>query len=100
MNRRQKDDYKIFLKEVELFSPKVIVLFTGDGWGWDYLCTINNNGNPSDEQILPEYEWAGYHAKVYRIDNRIVILSEHPQTRPEQEHIECITKIISKYAQL
>ena len=93
-NIQQNDDYRIFLKEVELFSPKVIVLFTGVGWGWDYLCTINNNGDPQDGQILSEYEWSGYKTKVYRIDKKIVVLSEHPQTRPEQEHIECITQII------
>ena len=91
---QQEDDYKIFSKEVEILNPGVIVFFTGDGWGFDYLCTINNDEEPA---ILSRFEWAGNEAKVYRIDGRLVILSEHPQTRPEQEHIDCINNIISNF---
>ena len=91
---QQEDDYAIFSKEVEILSPKVIVFFTGEGWGDDYLCTINNYEEP---QVLSEYEWASYKTKVYQVDDRLVIMSEHPQTRPEQEHIDCLVNIISKY---
>lgn len=91
---QQEDDYQIFLKEVEILSPKVIVFFTGEGWGYDYLCTINNN---EDAQMISEHDWSSYKAKVYNIDDKLVIMTEHPQTRPEQEHIDCLVSIISKY---
>lgn len=91
---QQNDDYRIFLKEVEILSPKVIIFFTGEGWGFDYLCTINNNEEP---KMISDKEWAGYKAKVYKIGEMLVIMSEHPQTRPEQEHIDCIVDIIEKY---
>lgn len=99
---QQDDDYKIFLKEVEILNPKVIVFLTGNSkglyWGWDYICTINNNEEPKPEQTLPEHNWATYEAKVFKIDNRIVILSEHPQTRPIKEHTDCLIDIITKYS--
>lgn len=91
---QQGDDYKIFSKEVEILNPGIIVFFTGEGWGGDYLCTINNDEEPA---MLSRFEWAGNEAKVYRIEGRLVILSEHPQTRPEKEHIDCIISIISNY---
>lgn len=97
---QQNDDYKIFSKEVEILDPKVIVFFTGNNWGWDYLCTINNNEEPNQEQRLSEQQWGNYKAEVYIIDNRLVILSEHPQTRPEDEHVDCIVNIIEQYKQL
>lgn len=92
---KQLDDAcLIFQTEVRILSPKYIIMFTGINWGWDFLCTLNNNGDPTPSQTMPTVEWAGYKATPYIIDGRIVILTEHPQGKDEDAHVECLINLI------
>lgn len=96
--KEQLDDAcRIFQAEIETLSPKFIIMFTGVNWGWDFICALNDNEDPTPEQTMPFMEWVGYKATPYLINGRIVILTEHPQGKDESAHVECLVNIIEKY---
>lgn len=99
-NIQLDDACRIFQAEIEVLSPKYIVMFTGVNWGWDFLCALNNNGDPSPAQTMPFVEWAGYKATPYVIGDKVVILTEHPQGKDEDAHVECIVRLINKFKQV
>lgn len=85
---------EVLKNEIEILSPKYIVLLTS-GWEKDFLCYLNGN-NPT-ESIYKE-TWDDIHQiKVYEINNRIFISSSHPQGKNEIKHIETIIKLLKSY---
>ncbi len=82
---------KIFETEIRIFSPKVVILFTGEAWAMDFLIYLNQKQKPvSIEQL----EWNKYKSQVYYINGTHFILSEHPQGKKESVHAECIINFI------
>ena len=81
----------IFSKEIEVLSPRFVVLFTNENWGMDFLLHLNKEVN---SQVLSTREWAGYHINVYKIGDVYFLLTEHPQGKPEWEHADAIINII------
>ena len=88
------DCKKIFAKEIELLSPKVVVLFTGEGWAIDLLRYMN--GEVGTKSIYKQ-KWANYECKVYQINGVIYIRTEHPQGKSEDAHVQCIVDIVKRY---
>jgi hypothetical protein len=84
---------KIFEKEIEIFSPKYVVMFTS-GWEHKFLYHLNDNNHTKSE--LKE-KWDDYETKLFRIKDVIFIVSKHPERKPEDEHVEAITKLIKEY---
>ena len=82
---------KILEKEIEILSPKYVVMLTS-GWEKDFLLFLNDN-QPA-ESIHTETWGRGYKINVYRIRNTIFIASVHPQGKDEQAHVEVITRLI------
>ncbi|OAV69964.1 hypothetical protein Barb6XT_00166 [Bacteroidales bacterium Barb6XT] len=85
---------KILETEIEILSPKFVVMLTGDDWAEDFLPYLNGGEHP--ESIDTAY-WGGYEAKVYEIKNVTYIVSRHPQGKPEESHVETIAELINKY---
>lgn len=81
----------IFMKEIEILSPKFAVLFTNEDWGWKFLHYINNKENP---QFLCSENWDKYRIDIYKIGDVYYLISEHPQGKPEQEHADAILRVI------
>ena len=81
----------IFSKEIEVLSPRYVVLFTDENWGMDFLLHLNKEVNP---QVLSTKEWAGYHIDVYKIGDVYYLITEHPQGKPEWEHADAILRVI------
>ena len=81
----------IFMKEIEILSPKIVVFFTNEDWGWKFLHYINNNENP---QFLCSENWYKYRIDIYKIGDVYYLISEHPQGKPEQEHADAILRVI------
>ncbi len=101
---------KIMKAEIEYFSPKFVVLFTGGGdwlkegqsssggdWSSDFLKFLNNGneikGNLIDELIWDK-DYEGRKAKSYKIGDVYYIVTLHPQGKKIQPHIEGINKLI------
>ncbi len=84
---------KIIQKEIEVLSPKVVVLFTS-GWEKDFLLYLNDN-NPTKSEI--QIDWNGYVTKLYKIKNTTFIATPHPQGKDEMKHVEIITKLINEH---
>lgn len=85
---------KIMKKEIEIFSPKHVVLLTGEGWAKDFLFALN--GRQSAEPIR-SYEWGDsneYKVRVYKIENINFYLSEHPQCKNEATHVNALVQAI------
>lgn len=87
------DCKKIFAKEIELLSPKAVVLFTGEGWAIDLLRYMN--GEVGTKSIYKQ-KWANYECKVYQINGVIYIRTEHPQGKSEDAHVQCIVDIVKR----
>ena len=85
---------EIMKKELKLFNPKHVVLMTGIDWAKDFLCYLNNNSLIS----IDEVEWDNYKVEVFKIENRHIYLTRHPQGKPEKVHVDAIIKLIEKYS--
>lgn len=89
----QKDKcVEILEAEIQMLSPKYVVLFVGN-WVSDFLFRLNHGTSKS----IATYEWGirkPYKTKLYNIDNRYFILTEHPQGKNETELINCILNIM------
>lgn len=89
------DCKKIFAKEIELLSPKVVVLFTGERWSSNLLTYMNGE---VETKSIYDQEWANYYeCKVYQINGVIYICTEHPQGKSEDAHVQCIVDIVKRY---
>ena len=75
-----------------MLSPKFVVLFVGD-WISDFLSYINHGHT----QSIDKCTWGAgncYETKLYEIDNRYFIRTEHPQGKKEDEHINCLLSMM------
>ncbi len=81
---------KILAKEIEVLSPKVVVMLTS-GWEKDFLYNLNDNVHPQSETTV---DWDGNQTKLYQIKGTLFIASPHPQGKPEEKHVETIMKLI------
>ncbi len=81
------------MKEIEILSPKIVVLFTNKDWGWKFLFHANGNNNP---QLLLSKTWSNYSIDIYKIGNVYYLLTEHPQCKPEEVHADAIINIIQE----
>jgi hypothetical protein len=81
---------KILQKEIEILSPRVVVMFTS-GWEKDFLFYLNDNNKPTSEKTV---EWNGYETNLYKIKGFNYIASPHPQGKPEDKHVNVIIDLI------
>ena len=84
---------KILEKEIEIFSPKFVVMLTS-GWEKDFLYYLNDNNHTESELKV---NWSEYETKLYKIKDVVYIVSQHPQGKDENSHVEAITKLINEY---
>lgn len=92
-----EDCISIFEKEIDILSPKIVVLLTGWTWAKPFLYDLNNG---EKLEKLEEISWdkdKNYKAKAIKIKDIIYILSEHPQGKLEESHINAILELIHKY---
>lgn len=82
--------HKIFKKEIELLSPKYVIMLTSS-WGMDFLVYMNGCVPVS---IGTESWGRGYETEMYEIDGTIYIKSFHPQGKSEPEHVEAIVRLL------
>lgn len=88
---KQKDICKeIFLTEMSILQPKVVILLTSD---WDII-GINKPSKNNFEEIAKK-EWGnGYSSILYKKNGIYYINSHHPQGKPEKSHVESIWYLI------
>jgi hypothetical protein len=84
---------KILEKEIEVLSPKFVVLLTS-GWEKDFLFYLNGNNHTSS---IEKVEWDGYETKLFKIKDVFYIASQHPQAKDETKHFDVIATLIDKY---
>lgn len=86
-----EDCKKIMQKELAFTSPRAVVMLTGYYWAKDFLEYMNDGLEPD---CIGYEKWGGYEAWAYRLEGRLLIVSEHPQGKPEAAHAEAIVKLI------
>lgn len=86
---------RIMQKELEIFSPKHVVLLTGQAWCQDFLFFLNGNHHTKS---IAKYNWGShnqYTVKVYKMGNIYFYVSEHPQGKNEHTHVRALVNAIS-----
>ena len=89
---------KIFKAELDVLQPKFVVLLTSE-WEKDFLYYLNNE---STTHSIEKVKWNNdrFEIKIYCINDIYFIASQHPQGKPEKEHVEVLSKIIQKYGSI
>ena len=85
---------EIFRTELEVLSPKFVIMFIGNYGKREMLSYINGGVMPQETEIVG---WSSYKAMVYKIGEILFICSEHPMRKEETAHINCIRNLIQKY---
>ncbi len=85
---------KIFKAELEVLSPRFVILFIGNYGKRDILSYMNHGNMP---EPIATADWDRYKAYIYKIDDTIYICTEHPMGKNESEHINCLIALINKY---
>ena len=88
---------KIQKSEIEILSPKFVILLTGKNWAKDFLPYLNGEKecNP-----ISAIEWGKndeYLINLYNFNGVYFLQTEHPQGKDEESHINAIVSIIEKY---
>lgn len=86
---------KIMKKELKLFNSKHVVLLTGFNWAKEFLSELNNKTIPN---AIEKVAWDNYTSEVYKIGTQYFYLTQHPQGKPEEAHVDAIIKLIEKYS--
>ena len=84
----------IMQREIEIFSPKHVVLLTGQGWAKDFLYFLNGKQHTKS---IKKHEWGNesqYVVKTYEIGGVNFYLSEHPQGKNEDTHVAALVEAI------
>lgn len=89
----QVDDCcKILEKEIEILSPSFVIMLTGDAWSKDFISFLNKGEKPNS---IVTKSWDGYNCNVYKIEGVFYVVSEHPQSKPEDSHVLCLIDLIT-----
>ncbi|MCE5345388.1 MAG: uracil-DNA glycosylase family protein [Bacteroidales bacterium] len=78
----------ILIKEIELFKPQIIVFLTG--WSFAQLFL-------SDLKTKVIEDGFQYVESVGKVDNSLIVVSKHPQGKPEDKQFEEILSAIYTY---
>ena len=87
---------EIMKSEIDFFSPRHVVLLTGESWAMPFLKQIFGNDEPT---IVGRATFGGardYEIKVYEKENVFYYVSEHPQGKNESTHIEALVNLIKE----
>ena len=79
--------------EISFLSPRAVVMLTGWNWAKDFLMAMNGEQEP---EYIDQEAWGDYWVCAYRIGGRLIIVSEHPQGKPEAAHAEAIVNLIER----
>ncbi len=90
-----EDCKKIMQEELAFTSPLAVVMLTGYYWAKDFLEYMNGGLEPN---CIDREAWGSYEAWAYRLNGRLIIVSEHPQGKPEAVHAEAIVRLIERHS--
>ena len=88
-----KSCQKILAKEIEILSPKYVIMLSS-GWEKDFMYYLNDNNHTKS---VAKINWDGYETKLYKIKDTIFITSQHPQGKNETNHVEALTNLMKEY---
>lgn len=92
---QREDCISIFRKELEIFKPEIVIMFTG-GWEGFFLKNLmgldKQNNLPEPDNVIP---WSKYETKQYFVDNLNIIVTEHPMGKKEELHINALLELIA-----
>lgn len=85
---------EIFKTELEVLSPKLIIMLTGGYAEREMLSFLNGGEMPT---AVESVNWGNYAIDVYTIEDMFFFCTEHPQGKDEASHINCLIDLIDKY---
>ncbi len=90
---QQKYCFELLEKEIEILSPKYVIMLTS-GWEWPFLMCLNDNKKLN---ILSEKKWGKYKTYITEIIGVKFIISHHPQGKNERKHKDAIIELINEH---
>lgn len=87
---------EIMKTEIEFFSPRHVVVLTGEGWAMPFLEQIFGKDEPNVVGSAIFGSARDYKIKVYENENVFYYVSEHPQGKNESTHIETLINLIKE----
>lgn len=98
-------DNKILLAEMNILSPKVVVMITGWNRNRTYCCIYDDDPNPLEEKTWYCGNNFSCKSAAFIQDGFLYIVTDRPDARDESqnhiiEHANCIIELIDKYSYL
>jgi hypothetical protein len=90
----------IMKEELRIFSPRHVVMLTGINWAKDFLCYLNSN---ETTHSIAQYQWGNekeYCIKVYSINGIFFYVSEHPERKDEETHVNALVQAIKEHTDM
>jgi hypothetical protein len=94
MAQQKEIAHEILLKEIEILSPKFIVFLTSE-WEKDFIHKYKQGKSSSLVKTL-KWDNGKYQSEVWKVDNRYLICSSHPQGKAEWPHSNAISNFINE----
>jgi hypothetical protein len=88
------DCVEILKADIEFLSPKNVVMLTGANWANDFVKSICGGELPEPTRVIEWDSDYGYKAYLYSFNSINYIVSEHPQRKKEQAHVEAILELM------
>lgn len=102
---------KLLYNEIAYFAPKAVLCLTGMAWAQEVLEEVTDandsfslGGTCCEKSYLDEtgiqmivsriIPWGDYEVSVVKSDMTTFLITEHPQGKPEDEHVEAILKAL------
>lgn len=91
-NAQRKYCFDLLTKEIELLTPKYVILLTS-GWEWAFIKHLNGN---EKLDVVAEKKWGKYKTVMIEISGIKFIMSHHPQGKNEWKHRSAIVELINE----
>lgn len=85
---------RILKAEIDSLAPKFVIFLTGLAWCKDFLYYLIPDRN---QRPLCSEAWGNYDVKAFEHGGIYYLVSEHPQSKPEDEHAQAIIRLIDQY---
>lgn len=90
-NKQKEICMTLLRKEIEILSPKYVILFTGEYWAGAFLLFLCGGQLPKPKTE----QWGKYESKSYIISGIKYILTEHPQCKDENQHFTALRSLMA-----
>ena len=88
---------EILRKEMDVLSPKVVIMVTGNASGDHWDAPLFEENDLSKHKLV-DVNWADNgRVTLYKKDERLYLITDRPEFKPIDDHADSIIRLIEKY---